>query len=78
MSPSFQLCNCDAERWTPQQRQDAAQQEAQIFSAYSSGDYNKHAAYVRNFKAACEARGIFYADAFLTGDMTAEEFAKVR
>eukprot|EP00243_Klebsormidium_subtile_P009826 TRINITY_DN503_c0_g1_i1.p1 TRINITY_DN503_c0_g1~~TRINITY_DN503_c0_g1_i1.p1 ORF type:complete len:406 (+),score=47.02 TRINITY_DN503_c0_g1_i1:254-1471(+) len=65
------------ERWTLKQQQNAAQQESQIDTAYSSGEYKKHVAHVHNFRAACNDRGVDYADALLTGDMTAEEYRKV-
>eukprot|EP00243_Klebsormidium_subtile_P009827 TRINITY_DN503_c0_g1_i2.p1 TRINITY_DN503_c0_g1~~TRINITY_DN503_c0_g1_i2.p1 ORF type:complete len:406 (+),score=18.59 TRINITY_DN503_c0_g1_i2:254-1471(+) len=66
------------ERWTLKQQQNAAQQESQIDTAYSSGEYKKHVAHVHNFRAACNDRGVDYADALLTGDMTAEEYRKAR
>lgn len=32
---------------------------------------------IYNFKSGCKAENVDYADAFLTGDMTAEEYKEV-
>lgn len=44
---------------------------------YMSEEHAEAADAIQNFKRSCEARNVDYADAFLCGDLTVEEYKKV-
>jgi hypothetical protein len=48
-----------------------------VSARYNSEAYREHEDAIRNFKRICEERKVDYADAFLTGYMTAQEYKKV-
>lgn len=52
--------------------------EIEIEGEYSSQTFTQASNVIHNYKAICERRNVHYADAFLWGDMTAEEFQKVQ
>lgn len=63
--------------WRDQEARDAAEQEEmKLYAEYIS--LQPAINIIHNFKRACEERNLDYADAFLSGDMTAEEYMKVR
>jgi hypothetical protein len=48
-----------------------------VSAQYASEEFKTHEDTIHNFKDACEERNVDYADAFLSGYMTAEEYHKV-
>jgi hypothetical protein len=56
----------------------AANNERDIYKQYMSDEHTQATDAIYNFKSACEARSTHYADAFLVGNMTPEEYKKVQ
>jgi hypothetical protein len=65
------------ELWSPEQRDAAAAKETETYEKYMSAEHQGAIAVVHDFKARCEERGVHYADAFLSGDMTPTEYKEV-
>lgn len=77
LAPCKVLCDAHAEDWSPEDRAAAAAESQRIKQIYYSKEYAKAVDVIHNFKGRCEARNVNYADAFLSGDMAADEYETV-
>jgi hypothetical protein len=81
---SNQLLVLFIELWSKAERAAGAEAEAVLFDKYMNGkdgnpksEYARHMDVLHAFMSDCEARNVDYVDAFLQGNMTAEQYEKV-